>query len=447
MRREYVALELPPDAEGGFALRGAALELWRHKGHEAILAGPAETGKTFACLHKLDGLLWKYPGAQAVMLRKVRDTIYSSCLQTYLRKVIAPDAGIKAYGANNPQWFDYPNGSRLWVAGLDDPGKALSSERDFVYVNQAEEVTLAAWQVLCTRATGRAGNAPYAQVFGDCNPGPPHHWILARSKDGPLKLLHSRHEDNPALYDDAGQITVQGRRTMAVLNALTGLEYDRLAKGRWVQAEGVIYKDWNRGVHLIEPFAIPHNWPRFWAVDFGYTNPFACLMCAMDGDGRLYVYRQIYHTKRRVDEHAERMRRVSSGEPRPYDIVADSADREGRETLAAEGFGTIGAVKSGDSVRMGIQAVQKRLAPAGDGRPRLFVFEGSLDECDGEMAAAGRPTCLEEEMESYKWQGKGKDEPAANQDDHAADAIRYLIHALDAPRDDREDDGVTVCVT
>ena len=33
------------------------------KAQEVILAGPAETGKTFACCHKMDALLWKYAGA------------------------------------------------------------------------------------------------------------------------------------------------------------------------------------------------------------------------------------------------------------------------------------------------------------------------------------------------------------------------------------------------
>ena len=30
-------------------------------------------------------------------------------------------------------------------------------------------------------------------------------------------------------------------------------------------------------------------------VDFGYTNPFTCQWWAMDHDGRLYLYREIFH--------------------------------------------------------------------------------------------------------------------------------------------------------
>jgi hypothetical protein len=227
------------EGAGGPTLRGAALQLWKYRGTECVIAGPAETGKTFACLYKLHCLLSKYRSAQGVLVRKVRDTLYSTALQTYLRKVLLPDSGITTYGGERPQWVSYPNGARLWLAGMNDPGKALSSERDFIYVNQSEELTLADWETLTTRVTGRAGNAPYAQLIGDCNPGPEHHWIRGRPQLQPL--LESRHEDNPVLFDAAGKITEQGRRTLAVLDALTGVRKERLRYGRWVSAEGAVY--------------------------------------------------------------------------------------------------------------------------------------------------------------------------------------------------------------
>lgn len=426
-------VELADDQPGGFRPRGAALELWRYKGREAIIAGPAETGKTYASLQKLDALLWKYPGSQAVLVRKVRDTIYTSCLQTYTRKVLLPGRGVRAYGGNHPQWFDYANGSRLWLAGMDDPGKALSSERDFIYVNQAEELKSEDWQVLTTRATGRAGNAPYAQTFGDCNPGPPTHWIKRRELEGKLRLFYSTHKDNPTLYGEDGEITEQGRRTIASLEALTGVLRARLYEGRWVQAEGAVYPGWRPAVHVIDPFPIPEHWPRLWAVDFGYTHPFAWLGCALDGDGRLHVYRQIYHTKRLVRDHAARIRTLTHGEPRPLGVVADSEDPEGRATLEAElGVATMPAYKY-KSRDLGIQAVSERLVVRPDGKPRLLVHRGGLDEIDAELAEAGKPTCLEAEFESYVWADSSKRDVPLKENDDALDALRYLVYALDAP--------------
>ena len=50
-----------------------------------MLSGPAETGKTFAVLYKVDTFLRSYPGAQATIARKVRATMCGSVLKTYDR--------------------------------------------------------------------------------------------------------------------------------------------------------------------------------------------------------------------------------------------------------------------------------------------------------------------------------------------------------------------------
>lgn len=414
---------------GGPELRGGALQLWKYRGPEAMLAGPAETGKTYGTLHKLDALLWKYPGAQAVLVRKVRNTVYPTVLQTYQRKILRPDSPIRVYGGERPEWFDYPNGSRLWVAGMDDPGKALSSERDFIYVNQAEEIADDDWQVLTTRATGRAGNAPYGQVLGDCNPGPPHHWILKRPT---LKVFESRHEDNPSLWAN-GVWTERGKRTLEVLDALTGVRKQRLRHGLWVAAEGQVYEGWDPALHLIDPFTLPRAWSRFWAVDFGYTNPFSLGWWAMDPDGRLYLYREIYHTQRLVEDHARQAVDVSARDrdPTPTAVVCDH-DAEGRATFERHArVATDAAVKD---IQAGIQAVAARLRKAGDGKPRLLVFKNCLVERDARLDEKRLPTCAQEEFGSYIWDvnnGRKKGELPVDKDNHAMDMMRYAVVFVD----------------
>jgi phage terminase large subunit len=380
------------------------------------------TGKTYACLQKLHALLLKYPGSQALMVRRTYKALTESALQTYRRKVLPPDSPVRPYGGDKPEWFDYPGGSRLYVGGLDNPDKVLSSERDFVYVNQAEELSLDDWQTLTTRATGRAGNAPYAQVFGDCNPGPPHHWIKHRPG---LVLLESRHEDNPVLYDAAGKLTEQGARTLAVLDALTGVRRDRLRYGRWVSAEGAVY-EFDARLHLVDPFPVPADWTRVRSVDFGFVNPFVCLWLALDPDGRLYLYREIYRTGRTVRDHAAQIVSLSGGE-RVAATVADH-DAEDRATLAQCGIPTVAAEKA---ISPGIQAVEARLARAGDGRPRLFLFRGALVERDESLAAAYKPVCTQEEFDAYQWP-KGQDgrplkEVPLDLHNHSMDALRYGV--------------------
>lgn len=423
----FAILEDPPADVVAFSPYGGGRILWQCRSPEVILSGPSETGKTRTALEKLDALCWKYPGAQCAIIRKTRVSMTGSVLQTFEKKVLPPGSPVVKYGGEKVEWYDYPNGSRTYVGGMDHPDKVLSSERDFIYVNQAEELLLDDWETLTTRATGRAGNAPYAQVLGDCNPGGANHWILARAAAGDLVLLESRHEDNPTLFDPAtGAITEQGTRTLATLDRLTGVRYERLRKGRWTSAEGAVYEDFDRAVHLVDPFPIPADWTRVRAIDFGFTNPFVCQWWAIDGDGRMYLYREIYHTRRLVEDHARQILAFSRGETVAA-TVADH-DAEDRATLERHGVRTVGAEKA---VATGIQAVQERLRPAGDGRPRLFVFRNALVEADPALLAAKKPTCTEQEWDAYVWAKTGDGRPNREQpskvDDHGMDTTRYAV--------------------
>jgi hypothetical protein len=127
----YVILEAPADSTvEGYQPYGVAADLWMCKAHEVIVSGPAETGKTRAALEKLNALLWKYPKAQAVMVRKRYTDMPGSCIQTWEKKVLgdslSDNGPITKFGGEKPQFYDYPNKSRLWIGGLDNPGKTLS---------------------------------------------------------------------------------------------------------------------------------------------------------------------------------------------------------------------------------------------------------------------------------------------------------------------------------
>lgn len=439
----YVVEEIDghvPEAESVFTPRGAVKQLWTSRDRETMVSGPAETGKTWGCVQYLDALLWRYPKAQAVMCRKTYASLVGSALRTY-KRVLGDNSPVRAYGGERPEWFDYPNNSRLWIVGLDNPQKALSSERDLIYVNQAEELTLEDWETLTTRCTGRGSVMPYTRMFGDCNPGPPSHWILHRQG---LKMLESRHEDNPTLFGDAGEdgqltITTQGEITLSVLDALTGARKGRLRYGRWMQAEGAVYDEWDAARHLVDRTdpryglqnGVPATWPRLWTVDFGFTNPFVWQCWAIDPDGRMLRIREIYKTQTLVEDHAVRIRQLSEGEPPPVAVVCDH-DAEGRATLERYlGVQTIPAYKG---VADGIQAVAGRLKTAKDGSPRLLYLRDSLDEVDDALLAARRPTCTEEEYDVYVWETgggvKAREQPHKD-NDHGMDASRYSVVYLD----------------
>jgi phage terminase large subunit len=428
----YAIYENSPD---GFVAYGANREFFYYTGHEALASGPYETGKTITALHKINAVLGMYPKARGLMVRKTYKSLIASAVVTYEQKVLPspPDdtssSPVRKFGGEKPEFYEYPNGARLWLGGMDNAGKFLSSEWDIIYINQAEELTVDDFEKLTGRATGRADNMPYAQVIGDCNPDIPAHWIKQRPG---LKLFNSRHEDNPTLFDPlTGEITERGKRTMAVLDALTGVRYKRGRLGLWVGAEGQVYEEWDAQVHMIDWFDPPADWLRFRAIDFGYTNPFVCQWWAVDDDGRMYLYREIYETQRLVEDLAGDIKRLSEGERISY-TVADH-DAEDRATLARHGIATNPADKA---VKTGIEAVQKRLRKAGDGKPRVFLMRDSLVREDGTLREARRPTCTAQEVPGYIWEpakeGRASKEEPVKNDDHGLDSWRYAVMSRDS---------------
>lgn len=390
--------------------RGGAAEFMYAKDPEVIIHGPAETGKTLAACWKLHILASKYAGMQASIVRKTQKSLYGSVLQTFERVIRA--APVERYGGERPEKYLYANGSIVWAVGMDNPDKVLSSERDYIYVNQAEELTADDWEKLGTRTTGRAAVMPYTQLVGDANPAGSKHWIRERARAGALRLIQGRHADNPTLYDDAGELTEQGQRTMARLSQLTGIRRKRLFEGVWATAEGAVYDTFDPSVHVKER---PRDELTRWylAMDEGYTNPAVILLVGEDLDGRWHIYREWYE-RGKLQAAVVEWARAWSLEYQAGTVAVDAAAAGLIADLVNMG---VPAIASKGRVRDGIQMIGDRLAVRGDGLPRLTVD----------------PSCINtiNEFESYVWK-PDKDEPV-KENDHAMDALRYLAVLLGGP--------------
>lgn len=407
-------------------LRGNNARLHELTGHdEIVLVGAAGTGKTLAILDFLNEVAWTYPGARILIVRKVRADLADSVLVTFERDILGEDNPICA-GAQrqNRMVYRYPNRSEIALVGMDRPGRVLSAEYDVIYVPECVQLSEGDWETLIMR--NRSTAVPFQLVIGDTNPDRPNHWVRQRERDGRLLLLTTYHEDNPK-YWDGDDWTEDGRRyVLGKLDRLTGLRRKRYREGLWVLAEGAIYEDWRHDVHVIDRFDIPAEWRRVRVVDFGYTNPFVCQWWALDGDGRMYLYREIYATGRLVSDLAREINALSAGE-RILTTVCDH-DAEGRAQLEAAGISTVAAEKA---VKTGIEAVALRLRAAGDGRPRLFLFRDALVAADADLLEGKLPVRTADEVEGYVWDAQASREQPVKEHDHGLDAMRYAVMYFD----------------
>lgn len=439
-RRRRKSLSLKQTYRGiEYSFYGANLAFHACRQPEFMLSGPAQTGKTITGLALLNRLALEHPGSQWAIVRKSRVDMDGSVLQIFKDKILGPHSLVRIFGGEKVEFYEYPKEggkkSRIWVGGMDKPGKVLSSERDGVYVNQAEELAIQDWETLLTRTTGRSGamldaaGVPYGLLFGDCNPGPPTHWIWSRQLSGKLKFFQSRHQDNPALYNQiTGLITEFGSRTMEQLGRLTGYRKSRLKDGLWVQAEGVVFDQWSDPENVTEAAEYnPDYGAVLWAMDDGYSSgsaqssmgidtetghyvadshPRVILFCQQLPDGGMNIFDESYACGKLTDVH------INECKARPYPSPDFATHGPGQAEIRGRLYAAgIMPRQCKAQVKESIRELQDWLGADPNGRRLLHVH----------------PRCkhLRSEMVSYAYDPANPDTPV-KAFDHGPDAARYM---------------------
>jgi len=311
-------------------------------------------------------------------------------------------------------------------------------------VDEAIELTENEWLEIQGRLRER--HCALHQVFGATNPGSRGHWLYQRmwiNADPQVQhVVQTSTLDNPHLPPSY----------VALISRYKGRYYERYVQGKWVGFDGLVYdvydplvheltweqfaarKGWGNGYQTTPGvYAIPPKWTRLGGCDFGFTNPFVFQWWAESPDAEYFMYREIYHTRRLVEDHARDIVRLSRGEPARLNSWADH-DAEDAATLRRYGVNTMPANKD---VANGIQTVYNLLRPDdATGRPRAYFLRDALVEEDPALAGdqeRRHPVRTTEEYQVYKYlpgteTRSAKEEPA-KVDDHGCDTTRYVLHS------------------
>jgi phage terminase large subunit len=253
---------------------------------------------------------------------------------------------------------------------------------------------------------------PYQQVFGDCNPQGPGHWLYRRMKGKKTTMLFSVHEDNPSLYDaKRGTWTPEGVAYIARLDALTGFRRDRLRLGLWKSAEGAVYPMFSEQTHVETVDCA--GWGTIQAIDLGTRNPTVILTIRYSGD-RVHIEREVYQ------------RGLSS------DSITDFAVREAIHAVPEfvvvdpSAAGLIGSlIERGFVVRKATNDVKVGIS-------RVTSVMGTLTV---------DPSCVNtiEEFQGYRYSDRAlENDVPIKANDHAMDALRYGVMELMTPAEEEE---------
>ena len=301
--------------------KGPQTEFLAASEREVLYGGSAGGGKSYAML--ADPLRYMgHPSFSGLLLRhtteELRELIFKS--QELYPKIWK---GIK-WSERKMQWVA-PSGARLWMSYLDRDDDVLRYQGlAFSWIGFDELTQWAtpfAWNYMRSRLRSTSPDLP-VYMRATTNPGGRgHHWVKKMFIDpSPYNIsfnatdIESGEElKYPAGHSKAGQplfkrrfiparltdnpyLSTQGDYE-AMLLSLPEQQRRQLLEGDWDIKEGAAFTEFDRNIHVVEPFHIPNNWVKFRACDYGYGSYSAVVWIAVSPSEQLIVYRELYVSK------------------------------------------------------------------------------------------------------------------------------------------------------
>ena len=144
-----------------------------------LLFGGSRSGKTIICIYIILVRAMKKKSRHVILRFRFNDVKTSIGMDT-LPKLLEMK-GIP-YTLNRSDWvFILPNGSEIWLGGLDDKqrvDKILGREYSTIYFNEASQISYHAYTTALTRLAENAGFTRNL-VLIDCNPPDKDHWLYS----------------------------------------------------------------------------------------------------------------------------------------------------------------------------------------------------------------------------------------------------------------------------
>ena len=346
-------------------------------------------GKTHVLIRKaLSGCL-EFPGIKILILRRTYPELESTIIQPLIKLVNSATldgrpAGdrIASYNGQLRMMF-FVNGSTIKFGHLQSPNaihEYQGQEYDWIFMDEATHFTY--WEFRTMGATLRGVNRIPKHFFLTCNPGGVgHQWVkrlfVTREYEKGEKA-----EDYlfiPATVEDNEALMASSPEYIQMLDALPDDIREAHRYGNWDAMAGQFFGEFSRENHVVKPFVIPKEWPKYRCFDYG-LDMFACLWFAIDFDGRIWVYREYCESGLIVSEAAAAMRMLTPEEEyiqytvAPPDMWSTQKDT-GRTMAEIFTQNGIGLVRAGNQRVQGWMVVKEYLKPRPDGKPGILFTE------------------------------------------------------------------------
>ena len=226
------------------------------------------------------------------------------------------------------------------------------------------------------------------------------------------RFIPAKLQDNPYL--------TQTDDYYVMLASLPEVQRKQFLDGDWDAFEDSAFPEFNKALHIVDPFEIPKGWQRFRAADWGYASPACVLWFAIDYDNNLWIYRELYTKKITADVFARKVLMLEKDEYIRYGVLdASTWAKRGdigpsiAETMIREGCRWRPSDRTPKSRISGKLEIHKRLKVSEDKKkePGLRIFS----------------TCrnLIRTFPLLPLDDSNPEDINTNAEDHAYDALRY----------------------
>lgn len=321
------------------------------------------------------------------------------------------------------------------LRNLDDPSKYASSEFAAIAVDELTKNPKTTFEDLRTRMRWPGIKEP--KFIAGTNPGSlGHQWVKDIWMDGKFepgeKEAHLFAYVKATAYDNTENLP---DTYFLQLEGLPEQKKKAFLEGDWDLFEGQYFSEWRYDIHTVEPFTLPPTWRRFGGYDHGRSNPACFKWYAVDWDGNVWVYRELYVNKKdgsprwEADKIAQEVAKITreANEYLEY-VVADAAifSNHGHGETIADVLRKNGVGKSGTNIPVLLPSHKDRIAGWAlmhqllyhdkHTPPKLRYFRTCKD------SIRTIPTLIYDEKKVEDLDTGGED--------HAADTDRYFLQTL-----------------
>ena len=261
-------------------------------------------GKSHVSRIKMCLLALNYAGIQILLLRRtLKELRENHILQ--LQKMLK---NIAVYKETSKE-FIFPNGSRIVLGYCDNERDVLQYQGqayEVIVLEEATHFTEFQFQTLTesNRMSGNMKDDFIPRMYFTCNPGGVgHQWVKRLFIDRDY-----RGTENPDDYVFIPSLVFENKYIMEhdpnYVRVLENLPEDRkqaMLYGNWDIFDGQFFPEFDRKLHVIEPFEIPEHWNKYIALDYG-LDMFAVIFVAVDTKGKAYIYNEIHKSDLIVSE-------------------------------------------------------------------------------------------------------------------------------------------------